>query len=125
MPKILECDRCLLYAHNPYIICAVHPSGVTGDSCIDFREDSNVEELWQLVGARYINNDELVLDRSFYNGVEIIQPSILIPEQQIEILENHPLFTGFCPQCGAEFDRDYVSRVHWDCSECGWKDDSI
>jgi hypothetical protein len=66
-----------------------------------------------------------LLDRSFYNGVEIIQPPRLTPEQQIELLDNHPLFTGTCPQCGAFFDRDYVSRVHWDCNVCNWKDDSI
>ncbi|MDB9372340.1 hypothetical protein [Nodularia sphaerocarpa] len=126
MPKLPECDRCLLYAQNPYLICAVHPDGVDGDSCLDFREDPSAEpvELWEPEGARYIDN-ELVIDRTFYNGVEIIQPPPLTTEHQLELLENHPLFTGFCPQCGAEFDRDYVSRVHWDCNNCGWMDDTV
>ncbi|MBD2629629.1 hypothetical protein [Trichormus variabilis] len=115
MPKILECDRCLFYSHNPHLICAVYPSGVEGNNCLDFREDPNAEteELWQPDGATY------------YNEELIFQPPMLTPEQQIEILNTHPMFTGFCPQCGAEFERDYISRVHWDCSECGWKDDSI
>ncbi len=46
MPKAY---RCLLYAHNPYLVYAVHPSGLGGDSCLDFREDPNAEslELWE------------------------------------------------------------------------------
>jgi hypothetical protein len=31
MPKIPDCDRCSLYAYNPYVVCAVHPEGVNGD----------------------------------------------------------------------------------------------
>jgi len=91
--KIPECDRCLLYSHNPHIICAVHPDGVT-----------------------------------YYNGELILQPrQRWTLEEQLELLDWHPLFTGKCPQCGAEYERDYISRVHWDCpnSECGWMDDSV
>ncbi|MBD2302997.1 hypothetical protein [Nostoc sp. FACHB-190] len=116
MPKIPECDRCLLYAHDPHIVCAVHPTGPNNDSCLDFREDPNaqVEELWQPEGATY------------YNGELIVQPSQRwTPEEQLELLDWHPMFTGKCPQCGAEYDRDYTSRVHWDCSECGWMDDTV
>ncbi|MBN3945390.1 MAG: hypothetical protein HWQ38_02400 [Nostoc sp. NMS7] len=50
MPKLPECvgvarlrHRCLLNPHNPHIVCAVHPAGPQGDSCLDFREDSNIE----------------------------------------------------------------------------------
>ncbi|MGM3309659.1 hypothetical protein ACSQ6I_27375 [Anabaena sp. WFMT] len=103
----------MLYAHNPYIICAVHPSGVESDSCIDFKEDPSAEELWQPDGA------------SYYNGELILQPSQLTTDQQLEALSTHPMFTGSCPQCGAFFNRDYILRVHWDCHQCGWKDDSI
>ena len=39
MPKISNCNcdrrvpchRCSLYAHNPYLVCAVHPDGIDGD----------------------------------------------------------------------------------------------
>ena len=115
MPKIPQCSRCLFYSHNPHIICSVHPSGVIGDNCIDFREDPNgeTEELWQPDGATY------------YNGQLIVQPPPITPERQLELLEWHPIFTGKCPRCSFEFDRDYGSRVHWDCAECGWMDDSI
>ncbi|MHC5609574.1 MAG: nuclease A inhibitor family protein [Nostoc sp.] len=63
MAKLLICDRCLLYAHNPYLVCAVHLDGVDGDSCLDFREDPNIEpeELWQPEGATYysLGNKEI------------------------------------------------------------------
>jgi hypothetical protein len=54
MPKIPECDRCLLYSHNPHLVCAVHPGGVDGNSCLDFREDPNAQavELWEPEGAQ-------------------------------------------------------------------------
>ncbi|MHC5771800.1 MAG: hypothetical protein ACYTXI_41030 [Nostoc sp.] len=34
-------------------------------------------------------------------------------QQKLELLDWHPMFTGRCPQCGASFDRNYTSRVHW------------
>ncbi len=116
MPKIPECDRCLLNPHNPHMVCAVHPAGPQGDSCLDFRLDPNAEaeELWQPEGA------------SYYNGELILQPQQRrTQQQQLELLDTHPMFTGKCPQCGYEFDRDWSARVHWDCSECGFLDDSV
>ncbi|MGF1939472.1 MAG: hypothetical protein RM347_034895 [Nostoc sp. ChiQUE02] len=116
MPKIPHCDRCLLYSHDPHLVCAVHPAGPQGDSCLDFRLDPNAEaeELWQPEGA------------SYYNGELIVQPQQrLTQQQQLELLDTHSLFTGKCPQCEYEFDRDYTSRVHWDCPECGWMDDTV
>ncbi|MDJ0617042.1 MAG: hypothetical protein QNJ63_09900 [Calothrix sp. MO_192.B10] len=124
--KIPECDRCQFYSHDPHLVCAVHPSGPGGDSCLDFREDpsAEVEELWEPQGARYID-DELVIERTYYNGEEIRQPpQQWSQEQQLWLLDNHPLFTGKCPQCGAAMNRDYTARVHWDC-DCGWMDDSV
>jgi len=63
MPKIHECDRCLL-ARNPHLVCAVHPTGPNTDTCPDFREYPNAEpeELWEPEGA------------SYYNGELILQP---------------------------------------------------
>lgn len=89
-----ECCSCLFYAHNPFLVCAVHPEGVSGDSCLDFRQDPNVEaELWEPEGARYIDG-ELALERSFYNGEEIIQPrQRWTREEQLELVDMHPMFT--------------------------------
>jgi len=55
MPKIHECDRCLLYARNPHLVCAVHPAGPNTNTCLDFRADPNAaaEELWEPEGASY------------------------------------------------------------------------
>lgn len=113
--KIPDCDRCLLYSHDPHLVCLVHPDGVDSDSCLDFREDPNAEpaELWEPEGA------------SYYNGELIVQPrQRWTPEEQLELIDWHPMFTGKCPQCGAEFDRDWSARVHCDCP-CGWMDDTV
>ncbi len=115
--KIPECDRCLLYAHNPhFLICAVHPNGVDTDRCLDFRPDLNAaeEELWSPQGY------------SFYDGQLIPnKPSRYTKEEQLEILDTHPFFTGVCPQCGYKFDRNNPPLVHWDCPRCNWVDDSV
>lgn len=153
MRRLPECHYCLLCAHEPFLVCAVHPYGSEGDRCLDFRPDPDLdgkhfvdflgleaqqdepytnpydlepdEELWEPEGARYIDG-ELVIERSFYNGEEIIQPrQRWTKQEQLEILDTHPLFTGKCPQCRYQFERDYTARVHWDCPECGWIDDAV
>jgi hypothetical protein len=127
MNKLPECSRCQLNAKSSYIICAVHPEGVNGNSCIDFREDPNAETdvLWEPVSANYIDG-ELVIERSYYNGEEISQPQQrLTREEQWEILNTHPLFTGHCPDCGYQFPAHIPELVHFDCPQCGWIDDSV
>ncbi len=61
MPKIKECDRCLLYAHNPHLVCTVHPDGVDGDSCLDFREDPQ-NGLIRFFGSRRVGKAEDITD---------------------------------------------------------------
>lgn len=162
MRKLPECARCLLYSHNSFLVCAVHPAGPTGDSCLDFRPDPDAqnrrfedflglqweigsgmedyetpidnpfdldpdEELWEPTGARFVNG-ELVVERprSFYNGEEIIQPpQRWTREEQLDLLDWHPLFTGRCPQCELPYPRYEKPPVHWDCPECGWVDDTV
>ncbi len=130
MPKIPNCGlakrvrqhRCSLYAHNPHLVCykvcGVHPSGIATEACIDFRPDPNFKEEEQWSPEGY----------SWYDG-ELIpnRPSRYTSEEQLEILDNHPFFTGVCPQCGHEFDQNNPPAVHWDCPnpECGWIDDSV
>lgn len=115
MPKISDCDRCLLYAHNPHLICAVHPQGVEGNDCLDFRANPDFEkqELWSPKGYYFYDNN-LVKNSSKYTQIE-----------QLEILDSHPYFTGFCPNCKYHFDLTNPPLVHWDCPNCGWIDDSV
>lgn len=84
-----ECDRCLYNAHTPYLLCTVHPEGVK-ENCLDFKPDPKVqdEDFWSPIGYSWYDGN-LVANR----------PSRLTTEQQIEILDNHPLFTGVCPNC--------------------------
>ncbi|MCW6050122.1 hypothetical protein K4039_08510 [Lyngbya sp. CCAP 1446/10] len=101
MPKLPQCDRCLLYARNPHLICAVHPTGPTADTCLDFREDPNTapDELWEPEGV------------SYYNGELIPQPRLRwTAAEQLELLDAHPLFTGRCPQCSHPFPKYEIPR---------------
>lgn len=122
--QLPECTRCRFYCGNPYLFCAVVPDGPDNDSCPYFALDPDAKEpeLWEPEGARYINN-ELVIERITY-GVKQA-PQHLTQEQQLHLLNTHPLFTGKCPECGYTFNRDYAAIIHYDCPECGWMDDSI
>jgi hypothetical protein len=64
MPKIHECSRCLLYARNPYLVFAVHPTNSDTDTCRNFQKnpDAEPEELWEPEGASYYGG-ELILQR--------------------------------------------------------------
>ena len=57
--KIPDCDRCLLYSHNPHLICAVYPSGPDSEDCLDFKEDPNAEEeeIWAPKGYTFEGDD--------------------------------------------------------------------
>jgi len=179
MPKLPECDRCLFCAHDYNLVCAIHPIGVEGDSCLDFRPDPELKHLpfRDFLGVRLQPGDETCTNEnpqmgtngsqimrrlrsepssasqqrnnepytnphdlepgeqlwepvgaSYYNGEFILQPQQLwTREEQLELLDWHPLFTGKCPQCSTVIERDDTARVHWDCSnpECGWKDDTV
>jgi predicted RNA-binding Zn-ribbon protein involved in translation (DUF1610 family) len=123
MQKIPQCDHCLFSSHDYHLLCAVHPAGSPEDSCPDFEADPELE------GKRFV--DFLGLQRppeapSCYNGQLVLQPrQRWTQEEQLQLLETHPLFTGRCPECGARIERDYSARVHFDCTECGWMDDSV
>jgi len=128
MSKIYKCDRCLFNAHNPLLVCAIHPSGVESDDYLDFRSapDAEVSELWQPEGVRFIDG-ELVVDREpfyFYYDCFPIN-NYLTPEEKVELLDTHPMFTGRCPQCEIPYPQFEQPPVHWDCDQCGWLDDTI
>jgi hypothetical protein len=129
MSKIPECDHCRFYEGNPYIVCANFPSGPQDDFCPHFAldPDTELEELWEPEGARFVNGDlAIARDRSFYNGEEIIQPrQRWTPEEQLARLDSHPMFTGRCPQCELTFPQYEKLPVHWDCPACGWLDDTV
>jgi len=93
-----------------------HPTGPNTDTCPDFQENPNAEpdELWEPEGT------------SYYNGELILQPrQRWTPEQQLDLLDTHPLFTGRCPRCEMTYLQYETPPVHWDCSACGWVDDSV
>ncbi|MBD1889484.1 hypothetical protein [Coleofasciculus sp. FACHB-SPT9] len=125
MPKIPECDRCQLNPRIPSIVCAVHPTGPDSDRCLDFRPAAEPPELWAPPGTRFVDN-ELVLEQPTYDGEPVPVPrQRFTPEEKLELLDYHPLFTGRCPHCEMPFDMNNLPPVHWDCAHCGWIDDSV
>ncbi|NJM67638.1 MAG: hypothetical protein HC851_19185 [Acaryochloris sp. RU_4_1] len=59
-------------------------------------------------------------DDAFYNGDPIAPiTNHLTPEQKLELLDSHPIFTGRCPNCERPIRETTPPRVQWDCGECG------
>lgn len=146
MHKIPDCDRCLYYSHNYYLVCVPHPSGPDDDNCPDFSPDpeySRVTRFKDNLGLQQHSEDndqpfhnhcgpdhnEPIWEpagASYYAGELIVQPrQRRTTEEQLQLLDTHPIFTGTCPQCGSEYEHDYKAVVHWDCSNCGWMDDTV
>jgi hypothetical protein len=116
MGKIPDCDRCLLYTHQIYFVCAVHPEGVDTEKCPDFRPDPETaiesdRELWSPVGYSWYG-DELIPNRLCR----------YTREEQEKILDNHPFFTGICPDCKHIFITSPAFASPWQCPECGWRE---
>lgn len=147
MPKIPQCDHCLYYANDYHLLCAAHPSGPDADTCIDFTPNpelkgkrfvdflgllqQNVEHLHS--SELFSNPFDLEPDEqlwepdsaTYYAGELILQPKQRwTPEEQLELLDTHPIFTGCCPACKRQFPRYDRPPVHWDC-QCGWMDDTV
>ncbi|MEM8614789.1 MAG: hypothetical protein AAGF93_22465 [Cyanobacteria bacterium P01_H01_bin.105] len=113
MPKIPDCDRCRYYANSPYMVCGVNPCGVKGNSCPDFEATPNIAEIREPIGGGY------------YAGDWIPQTSNPSIDQQLALLDWHPLFTGRCPNRERPIQQTQPPRVHWDCEQRGWLDDSV
>jgi hypothetical protein len=113
--KLPECDRCIFYAHDPHLVCTNHPGGVSGDACSDFECDPTAEPEtpWEPEGASYYDGELILTPEQRWSRLE-----------QLALLDSHPMFTGRCPQCEAGIALG-ISRVHWDCEQCGWTDDSV
>ena len=43
--------------------------------------------------------------------------------EELKALQDHPFYTGHCPQCGYQFGQLSPLPEYWDCSQCGWTDD--
>jgi hypothetical protein len=110
MPKIPECDHCQYFANTPYMVCGINPSGPKGSNCEDFRAfpEQVVDEMNKPLGGGY------------YAGDWIPQPfPPIFVDQQLALLNWHPLFTGRCPNCETPIPEP-VNNC-WNCRHCEWK----
>jgi hypothetical protein len=112
MPKIPLCNSCQFYSNAIYFTCAIHPDGVAGNYCLDYRRNLEYIEPEQWVPQGY----------TYYNG-ELIKLPENKPSQELQLwlLDHHPCFTGHCPECGYEFTERLPE--YWDCPNCGWLDE--
>ena len=115
--RLPQCDRCLNNSRNPHLFCAIHPYGVPEEQsiCSEWEEDSNCseEEWWEPVGGSFYGNELVITPHQRWTRV-----------QQLELLMQHPLFTGLCPQCRHAFSKATI-LLHWDCPMSQWKDDAL
>jgi hypothetical protein len=56
-----------------------------------------------------------------YSVAEFLSQATSIEE--LQVLQRHPFFTGFCPKCLHQFKDINSPPVYWDCPECRWQDD--
>lgn len=147
MPKIPDCDRCLYYTNNHHLLCAAHPYGPDEDTCLDFSPNPELKgkrftdflsllqrDIEHITSSESFSNpfdlepDEVLWEpegASYYAGELILQPhQHWTPEEQLDLLDTHPMFTGKCPECNRQYSQAERPIVHWDC-ECGWSDDSV
>lgn len=114
-----DCKSCQLYSGSLYLPCAVHPTGPAPDGCLDFAPNA---------AAVVQEDDDLWFPYrpGWYAGEPVPAPSSTLKiQEQLDLLDSHPLFTGCCPECRRHFDRSNPPVVHWDCHRCGWKDNSV
>ncbi|MBW4445014.1 MAG: hypothetical protein KME10_28255 [Plectolyngbya sp. WJT66-NPBG17] len=65
-------------------------------------------------------------DDSYYAGELVPNPvQRWTREQQIALLDSHPMFTGRCSNCEQPMLQTHPARGHWNCEHCGWRDDSV
>ena len=103
-----QCRQCHYYAYSPYLVCADHPLGPEGGDCADFTPDPTRAK-----------------EEATYCGEVIPEAMTHTTEEQWALLDWHPIFTGRCPNCEMPMLQTTPPRVHWDCEDCGWKDDSV
>jgi hypothetical protein len=117
--KIPARNRCQLYTHQIYFVCAIHPDGVDTEQCPDFQPDPETaieteKELWSPVGYSWYG-DTLIPNRLCR----------YTREEQQKILDTHPFFTGICPNCSRVFTTSPPPHTPWVCLACGWNEDSL
>ena len=89
------------------MVCGIHPYGPTKGTCEDFRAIANLPTRQPLGGG-------------YQAGDWIPQPSPApTTAEQLLLLDEHPYFTGRCPNCEMPI-AEAVEQ--WTCDRCDWED---
>ena len=139
-----QCNRCQFQTNNALLRCTVHPGGVEWDNCLDFQIDPTALQRHEkflalnwVVGEEFegtfvANNpfsseeEQWEPEEASYYAGELIIDAVqrFTRAQKLEMLDQHPLVTGRCPECEGRISA-MEPQIHWDCQRCGWKDDSL
>ncbi|MEM9136959.1 MAG: hypothetical protein AAGB01_06385 [Cyanobacteria bacterium P01_F01_bin.42] len=65
--------------------------------------------------------DGTTVSQSRYSVAEFL--SQVSNVEELNVLEDHPFFTGVCPRCSQSYADLESPPLFWDCQTCGWKDD--
>ena len=127
MAKIPDCDRCRFFASSPYLVCALHPGGPETDICPDYSElDFQTTEEEDPDPMGWFSDDWQPALPGTYLGKTIAEPNTdLSTEDQLALLDWHPIFTGRCPECEMPILPTDPPRIYWDCEHCDWRYDSV
>jgi hypothetical protein len=62
------------------------------------------------------------LNGYFYNGewTTVRGDNNLTPQEKLELLDWHPVFTGRCPKCEVPIRNPLQSDLSWHCGHCQW-----
>lgn len=126
MAKIPECELCRFYVHSAYMVCVMHPEGPDTIICHHYAFEPCAVQKDEPNPLSWHTDDGRSAWQATYLGEPIAQPQrSLGMDEQLALLDTHPIFTGQCPECEIPMLQTEPPRVHWDCESCGWKDDSV
>ena len=68
-----------------------------------------------------VEESDALCSNSRYSVTEFLSQVSRVEE--LDVLKDHPFFTGVCPKCSHGYSNLDHPPLFWDCAACGWQDD--